>query len=178
MSCNIHDISKSYIQNTYILLFVDIFYGTTPGHAHLICHTQIHPVCNRLWKNYLRCALAILCRLVPDFLKLYQNISSFNQQGLEKYNDQVSKDYFRSTNHKGSEALHQLMMKKQRIFQLQVMGAERVKKSYQCSNCKETGHCIKKCTAKCIDCSAQICCTHLEKVDGIWVKRCKLTLIE
>ena len=65
---------------------------------------------------------------VPEFLKLYQNISFFNQQGLEKYNDQVSKDYFRSTNHKGSEALLQLMMKKQRIFQLQVMGAERVKK--------------------------------------------------
>ena len=31
---------------------------------------------------------------VPEFLQLYKNIALFNQQGLEKYNDQASKDYF------------------------------------------------------------------------------------
>ena len=46
---------------------------------------------------------------VPQFLKLYNNISYFNQQGLEKYNDQVSKDYFQSSNHRDTEALQQMI---------------------------------------------------------------------
>ncbi len=43
---------------------------------------------------------ALRCH-VPSFLKLYGNLSHFNQQGREKYNDQASKDFFRSTNHRG-----------------------------------------------------------------------------
>ena len=35
---------------------------------------------------------------VPEFLKLYGNISHFTQQGMEKYNDTASKHYFRSPN--------------------------------------------------------------------------------
>ena len=46
---------------------------------------------------------------VPQFLKLCNNISYFNQQGLEKYNDQVSKDYFQSSNHRDTEALQQMI---------------------------------------------------------------------
>ena len=48
---------------------------------------------------------------VPEFLQLYKNISLFSQQGLEKYNDQASKDYFQSTNHRGIASLKQLMLK-------------------------------------------------------------------
>ena len=33
---------------------------------------------------------------VPQFLTLYKNLAYFTQQGMEKYNDTVSKDYFRS----------------------------------------------------------------------------------
>ena len=46
---------------------------------------------------------------VPEFLKLYQNLAYYTQQGMEKYNDTVndtvSKDYFRSSNHRGVSAL-------------------------------------------------------------------------
>ena len=38
---------------------------------------------------------------VQEFLQLYGNIANFTQQGLEKYNDIVSNDFFRSSNHKG-----------------------------------------------------------------------------
>ena len=48
---------------------------------------------------------------VPEFLKLYQNMAYYTQQGLEKYNDRASKDFFRSTNHKGIDALKQLFLK-------------------------------------------------------------------
>ena len=106
------------------------------------------------------------CCHVPKFLRLYGNIGDFNQQGLEKYNDQASKDYFRSTNHRNHEALQQLLLKKNRIQCLETMGAERMKASYCCSNCGENGHSIKKCTNKCATCDVAVCCTHLTKVDG------------
>ena len=63
---------------------------------------------------------------VPEFSELYKNISLFNQQGLEKYNDQASKDYFPSTNHRGIESLKQLLLKKNRIQYLEAKGAQRV----------------------------------------------------
>ena len=42
---------------------------------------------------------------ISEFLELYQNVSYFNQQGLEKFNDTSSKDYFQSTSHRNIEAL-------------------------------------------------------------------------
>ena len=53
-----------------------------------------------------------LCFHVPEFLSLYQNISYCTQQGMEKYNDRASKDYFRSTNHKGIDALKGAMSRR------------------------------------------------------------------
>ena len=52
---------------------------------------------------------------VPEFLSLYVNIAHYTQQGMEKYNDRASRDYFRSTNHRGTAALQQLFLKKNRI---------------------------------------------------------------
>ena len=52
---------------------------------------------------------------VPEFLNLQTNIAHYTQQGMEKYNDRASKDYFRSTNHRGIAALKQLFLKKNRI---------------------------------------------------------------
>ena len=46
-----------------------------------------------------------LCYHVPEFLSLYQNIAYYTQQCLEKYNNRASKDFFRSKNHKGVDAL-------------------------------------------------------------------------
>ena len=50
---------------------------------------------------------------VPEFLKLYQNLACYTQQGMEKYNDTISKDYFRSSNHRGVSAIKQIFLKKQ-----------------------------------------------------------------
>ena len=111
---------------------------------------------------------------IPEFLRLYENVAVLNQQGLEKYNDQCSKDYFRSSNHQGIAALRQLLLKRNRVQFLKAAGAERVKASYTYSNCNNTGHSIKKCTAECSHCPALTCCAHLVKVDGKWYKSCTL----
>ena len=84
---------------------------------------------------------------IPQFLHLYGNIS--NQQGVEKCNEQMSKDYFRSTNHQTVDALRQLMLKKQRLQHLEAKGAQQIKGSYICSNCKTKGHSIKTCADQC-----------------------------
>ena len=66
---------------------------------------------------------------VPQFLQLYENIAYFNQQGLEKYNDVTSKNYFRSSNHRGFAALKQLLLKKYRVQFLEAAGYEGKKSS-------------------------------------------------
>jgi len=37
---------------------------------------------------------------IPEFLKRYGTIAPFSQQDVEKLNDLITKDNFRSTNHK------------------------------------------------------------------------------
>ena len=124
--------------------------------------SQVTPYMHALWAH------------VPDFLRLYSNIANFNQQGLEKYNDEASKCYFQATNHRGQEALHQMALKKSRIQKLEVLGAKRVKRLYCCRNCKKSGHTIKKCTDRCSKCNARICCSHLKKKDSRWERQCEI----
>lgn len=106
------------------------------------------------------------CSHVPEFLSLYGNIELFTQQGLEKYNDTTSKNYFRSTNHRGVSAIKQLFLKKKRVQFLEAAGCARVKRSYTCSNCHRTGHTIKTCTAECSNCTPATCCAHLVRIEG------------
>ena len=68
---------------------------------------------------------------------------------MEKYNDQASKDYFRSTNYRGTAAFEPLFLKRSRIQFLERAGFERVKKSYKCSNCLNNEHTINTCTSNC-----------------------------
>lgn len=113
---------------------------------------------------------------VPEFLSLYQNIAYYTQQGLEKYNDRASKDFFRSTNHKGVDALQQLFLKKNRIQFLEAAGYERVKNTYECRNCSKEGHNIKTCTSPCKHCAGPVCCAHLVKESGKWMPRCQFQI--
>ena len=69
---------------------------------------------------------------VPEFLKLYQNLAYYTQQGMEKYNNTVSKDFSRSSNQ--VSALKKLFLKKHRIQLLEAAGLERVKESYNCGH--------------------------------------------
>ena len=47
---------------------------------------------------------------VAEFMRLHGGILQFSQHGLQKYNDVMTKQYFRATNHKGV-ALDQIMEK-------------------------------------------------------------------
>ncbi len=85
----------------------------------------------------------ILVSHVPEFLEIYGSLSPFSQQGLEKLNDDITKNYFRSTNHRNHEALTQLLFKLNRVEDLQNFG--RTKEIHSCSGCKGRGHNIRTC---------------------------------
>ena len=52
---------------------------------------------------------------IPQFLRLYGNIVSFTQQGLEKLND-LTTEYFQSaSNHREMESLKQILQKQNRL---------------------------------------------------------------
>ena len=109
---------------------------------------------------------------VPEFLSLYTNLEYFTQQGMEKYNDITSKNFFRSSNHRGVSALEQIFLKKSRVQYLEQAGCARVKNKYTCSNCNNTGHTIKTCTTKCKNCGAPTHCAHLVKYNGKYHPTC------
>ncbi len=112
---------------------------------------------------------------VPEFMSLHGSILPFTQQGLEKYNDVVTKDYFRSTSHHGQKALHQIMEKQNRLEYLRDIGAQADKKfAITCSNCKGKGHNKLTCTEKCSKCNAPQYCLHLVSVGGKKVPSCDI----
>ena len=55
----------SQIVHTQLCLFLsaDIFYGTTPSHTHLSCHTQKYGCATGFVKKYLRCAHCRLAKM-------------------------------------------------------------------------------------------------------------------
>ena len=61
----------------------------------------------------------------PEFICLHGNITKFTQQGLEKFNDLITKHYLRSTKHMEAEAMVQLMEKRNRLEGLEVEGYQR-----------------------------------------------------
>ena len=87
---------------------------------------------------------------VGQFMRVHGSILPFTQQGLEKFNDVMTKHYFRSTSHQNEKALVQLMQKHNRLEFLTDKNAK-LKKHHDivCSNCKQSGHkltCTKPCT--------------------------------
>ena len=112
---------------------------------------------------------------VPQFMVLFGNVNNFNQQGMEKYNDVASNDYFRSSNHKRG-AFEQMLLKKCQMQHFEAIGCVRPVREYRCENCRGLQHSIKTCTKPCSTkpCSFPTCCAHLSKVNGQWVRRCTL----
>lgn len=51
-------------------------------------------------------------------MEVHGALLQFTQQGLEKYNDVMTKDYFRSSSHKGEECLQQILQKQNRLEHL------------------------------------------------------------
>ena len=56
---------------------------------------------------------------ISEFMSLHGSILSFTQQGMEKYNDVMTKDYFRSTCIRGEECLLQILEKRNWLEYLQ-----------------------------------------------------------
>ena len=115
---------------------------------------------------------------VCEFLKKYNNISYFNQQGLEKLNDTTTKMFSRGTSMRGSDALKQLMLRRSRITILENEGHTREKRDIHCRNCQSEGH--TTCSTLCSSCDESVCCRHLEKTvlncgKKVWVTSCSLS---
>ena len=86
---------------------------------------------------YMHC----MAQHVGEFMSTSGALLPFTQQGLEKYNDQVTRDYFRSSSHKGQECLTQILQKQNHMEYLEHIGARRKKKhEVTCSKCGHKGH--------------------------------------
>ena len=97
--------------------------------------TEIYPA--KHVTPYMHCMM----QHVGQFMTLSGAILPFTQQGLEKYNDLVTKDYFRSSSHRGQECLTQILQKQNRIEDLESSGAKRKKRfEVTCSQCGSKGH--------------------------------------
>ena len=91
----------------------------------------------------------VLVAHLPTIMKDHGNIRMFSQQGLEKLNDDITKDYFKSTNHKsGKDSLQQILLKLNRLEHLTDEGCIRTKHLHVCSICKKVGHSSRTCPAE------------------------------
>ena len=82
---------------------------------------------------------------IPEFLRKYGTLASFTQQGLEKLNDDLTKNFFRSTNHRDKDALKQMLHKLNRLEELRDSGCCRSKTVHVCSVCNNSGHNARTC---------------------------------
>ena len=90
----------------------------------------------------------LLVSHISEFLAVHGTIAVFYEQGLEKLNDNVTKNYFRSTNHRDKECLKQIILKLNRLEELEDNGYGRQKLSDVCRICKQIGHNAKTCKQK------------------------------
>ena len=67
---------------------------------------------------------------VPEFMTMYGSIVPFTQQGLEKLNDNLTKYFYRISNHhtQDHQALTQVLQKKNRLTYLTDSGCQRKKR--------------------------------------------------
>ena len=68
-----------------------------------------------------------LVQHVPELMAILGNLNMFNQQGLEKLNQNQTQDFFRSTNYRRTEAMLMLLQKRNRLEELQGSGYEEKK---------------------------------------------------
>ena len=120
---------------------------------------------------YMHCMKMHVCQ----FMDIHGALLPFTQQGLEKYNDQMTKDYFRSSSHRGQECLIQIMQKQNRIEHLEHSGVQRSKRfSVSCSNCGKQGHNRLTCTEPCVLCKHTPFSSHLVTAGGKSIPQCQL----
>ena len=79
---------------------------------------------------YLHC----MCNHIHEFMTTHSSILQFTQQGIEKYNDTMTKDDF----HHSEASLTQILQKQNRIEHLQTLGIDRKKRQIKCGH--QVGH--------------------------------------
>ena len=105
--------------------------------ASMVCYPPVHMKCLNIQLKsftdiypakhvtpYMHCMTMHMC----EFMHIHGALLPFTQQGLEKYNDQMTKNYFRSSSHCGQERFIQIMQKQNRIEHLEHSGAQRSKR--------------------------------------------------
>ena len=111
---------------------------------------------------------------VSQFMQIHKAILPFTQHGMEKYNDSMTKDSFRSSSHRGQECLTQILQKQNRLEYPEHAGAKRTKRySVKCGNCGEQGHNHATCIKACSTCQHVPYSGHLVLMDGKRVRRCR-----
>ncbi len=91
----------------------------------------------------------LLTKHATEIIQVHGSLDIFNCQGLERFNDVTTKDYFGSTNHgRGTSSLTQLMNKYNRKLYLHTKGVSSQKRTYLCSICKKSGHSKNTCLNK------------------------------
>lgn len=91
----------------------------------------------------------VLMNHISDSLKLHGNLTHFSQQAMEKLNDTITSLFFRSTNHRNTEAFIQVVQKQNRLTYLSVYDDDDVKYKVSCSRCgKQNGHNKRTCPDK------------------------------
>ena len=68
--------------------------------------------------------------IMAHILKLYGSLAPYSQQGLEKLNDDVTKVYYRGTNHRIKETLEQIILKHNRTEELAQQSCKRSQNDY------------------------------------------------
>lgn len=115
---------------------------------------------------------------VSQFMEIHGALLPFPQHGLENYNDCMTKDYFRSSSHRGQECLVQIMNKQNRIEHLEHSGAKREKRfSIMCSNCGKQGHNKTTCTGHYTVCNHVPFCSHIVNISGKNIPQCQVNTI-
>ena len=105
-------------------------------------------------------------------LALHGTILQFSQHGLEKYNDIMTKEYFRSTSHHGEAALWQIMEKQNQMEHLSDLGSQ-TKRCFSivCSNCGGSGHNKLTSVQNCKNCSYSPFRAHLNEFSAVYTSK-------
>ena len=74
---------------------------------------------------------------VHEFMQVHGSILEFTQQGLKKLNHNTTKNFFRSSCHRGEDAIRQLIKKQNQLEHLEDLGAKRQVFKVTCSNCNK-----------------------------------------
>ena len=93
------------------------------------------------YDHYVTSYIHAMANHVSKFMQLHGSLLTFTQQSLEKYNDIVTNQYFRNTNHQRIHAFRQIVEKQNCVEYLRDSGVQ-TKKCFEvtCGNFKEKGH--------------------------------------